>query len=266
MDNQQNNREKKSVNTRNGNSTNGRAKVPTALEVSYWDDMVKLSFSPELPESLKTETKRYDYDNQWTTCIVRAKCNELVNAYTEIILPALNDNKQERVSITVANVNSIAIDTGVDLYNDGECHPFIEFVKNIDPETLKSNEKISYEFSKGDFIHGHNPVTGEFKERVITHNELYNFVKDLDTFRDAASKTYVHAARCVDRTWKDALTNNLQKIGEKVGADLSYHGNYRRDGMGYGSIFDKPAANTGATVDQHVISSMDELEESLPFN
>ena len=151
-----------SITTRNMTITNGFSKVPSALEVSYWDDMVKLAFTPELPETKRSETRRYDYDNQWITCITRAKCNELYKLYEEIIIPAINAKTQKRVSVPIADVNLLSLDTGVDLYSDGEVHPYIELTKNIDPETLKSDTSIIYEFNHGEYILDHNPSSGEF--------------------------------------------------------------------------------------------------------
>ena len=259
--NQQNNRDRKSTNTKNMSITNGYAKIPSAMEVSYWDDMVKLAFSPELPESKRTETRRYDYDNQWITCMTRMKCNELYKAYEDEIIPALKNKEQCRVSVPVAEVNQIAIDTGVSLYDDGECHPFIELVKNIDPNTRISSTTIMYEFYPGEYISNHNPATGDFGERIITHNELSVFMSDLIAFRNASSKAYIHAARCVDRAYKDNINTSLQKIGEKVGADISFRANYRRDGVGHGSIFDNANSSQSQSATPQQYSSLEDLDD-----
>lgn len=263
MDNNNNNRV--NVTTRNMSLTNGFAKIPSALEVTYWNDMVKLVFSPELPESKRTETRRYDYDNQWTTCISRMKCNELYKLYEEILVPAMKEKKQKRVSVPIAGVNLLSVDTGVDLYNDGDVHPYIELTKNIDPETLKSDTSIMYEFAHGEYILDHNPKSGEFAERVITTNECDVFMKDLVVFREACTKSFVHAARCVDRAYKDNISNSLRKIGEKVGADLSFMSTYSREGMGHGSIFDKSNGGNGNAAPRQQFSNIDDLDE-LPFD
>lgn len=260
-----NNNNRSSVNTRNTSMTNGFAKIPSALEVSYWDDMVKLAFSPELPESKRTETRRYDYDNQWVTCISRAKCNELYNLYETLIKPAFQKKEQQRVSVPIAGVNLLSIDTGVDLYGDGEVHPFIELTKNVDPTTLTSNSSIMYEFATGEYILNHDPKSGNFSERVVTQNECDTFMKDLVVFREASSKSYVHAARCVDRAYKDSISNSLKKIGEKVGADLSFMNTYSRDGMGHGSIFDRNNGGNGSAAPSQQFQNIDDLAE-LPFD
>lgn len=256
------------VNTRSNNIANGSAKVPSALKVTFWNDMLKLEFAPELPEMKRTETRRYDWDNTWITCISRAKCNELFEQYETIIKPAIKSKTAESVSIPIASVNLLTISTGVGedgFYEDNDVHPYIELVKNVDPATLKSDTSIRYEFVHGEVIHGYNRATGDFKERELTCNELDTFMKDLNGFREASSKTYVHAARCVDKAYKDSITNGLHKIGEKVGADLSFTSSYNRDGMGYGSIFDKSNGGKGDAAPTQSYGALEDLEE-LPFN
>lgn len=249
-----------SVTTRSSSSANGNAKIPSALKVSFWDDMVKLEFCPELPESQKTETRRYDYDNTWITCITRVKCNELFEAYENVIVPAIKENRQDDVSIPIAGVNLLSINTGVDLYNDGEAHPYIELIKNVDPQTLKSSSSIMYEFVRGEYIHGYNKDTGTFGQRVLTNNELKVFMKDLNTFREASTKSYVHAARCVDKSYKDMISNSLKQIGSQVGADLSMNNTYNREGMGYGSIFDNKGGNNSMPAPQQQYGALDDLD------
>ena len=260
------NNEQANVNTRNMSVTNGSAKIPSALDVTYWNDSVKLKFNPELPESKRTETRRYDYDNGWITCISRTKCNELAKQYEEIIIPSLKNNEQKSVSIPIAGVNLLSINTGVDLYGDGKAHPYLELVKNVDPQTLKSDTSIMYEFNYGEYIVDYDKTTGNFAERVLTMNELDTFMKDLVSFREASSKSYVHAARCVDRAYKDSITNSLKKIGEKVGADLSFTSSYHKSLL---SKLDQNDKNNGGKGNDAPKQQYDNLEDlgdiELPF-
>lgn len=252
---------KPNINTRNMVMTNGFARIPSALEVSYWNDGVRLAFSPELPESRRTETRRYDYDNQTITVITRQKCNELAEQYEEILKPAIKRKEQKRISIPIADVNLLSIDTGVTLYQDGNVHPFLELTKNINPETLIGSTSIMYEFNSGEYIIDHDPKTGNFAERIVTENELDLFMKDLSSFREASSKTYIHAARCVDNAFKNSITSSLKKIGERVGADMSFMGSYSRDGMGHGSIFDKSNGGTGDPAPKQQYGALEDLDD-----
>lgn len=263
--NQYNNNSKKSTNTRGYTTSNGRAGIPSALEVSYWDDMLRLAFTPELPENQKTETRRYDYNNSWITCISRDKANLLANAYEETIKDAIKNNVQKSVSIPVAGVNQLVLDTNV---VDGVSHPLLKLVKDINPDTLKSDRVISYEFNTNELIVDYNEKEGKFGKRLLLNNELDVFIHDLSSFREASGKAYVHAYRTVERTYKDMVLDNTRKIGEKVGAEISYNSNYRRDGMGYGSIFDKNNNNSEKAPTSSV-GSMEELDmalEELPFD
>ena len=71
--------EKTNVNTRGASFKNSTSEKPCALLVTYWNDMVRLEFAPELPENEQTENRKYDYKHTVSTCLTRAKCNELVN-------------------------------------------------------------------------------------------------------------------------------------------------------------------------------------------
>ena len=53
-----NNDNQKHVQTRVTNYTNGKASVPSALSVAYYDDGVRLVFAPELPKNEQTERRR----------------------------------------------------------------------------------------------------------------------------------------------------------------------------------------------------------------
>ena len=90
----QNNNQKQSVNTRSSSSANKKTKLePILLISSFWDDMMKIQFCPQLPESQRTENKQFDRENATTTCISREKCNELATLYENIILPKLKESR-----------------------------------------------------------------------------------------------------------------------------------------------------------------------------
>ena len=262
----QNNDQKKSTNTRGATLVNMKSSIePVLLMTSFWDDMLKLTFYPELPENQRTESKRFDRENGIITCISREKCNELHNCYENEIKPKLNDTTSPKeshsVSVTVADVNQIVL--GITVGEDGEYQSYIGLIKGIDPSTLKCNNVIKFEFPKGEYIVNYDPTEGTFGERKITHNGIDVFCKDLNDFRAASSKAYIHAARCVDKTFKDMLHDGIVAIGEKVGASVGFGGTgnsrYGRTSF-QGSIFDQgsngPAMNTPSM-------SLDELERDL---
>lgn len=263
----QNNGDQKSVNTRSVTLANNKTiMTPILLLVSYWDDMLKLVFCPELPESQRTENRRFDREHGTITCISRDKCNELANIYKDEIKPRLKDtvNPKEDIflSVTVADINQVGI--GLKVGEDGEYHGYISLIKGIDPETLKCDNVIEFEFPKGEYIVNYKPADGSFGERVVTNNGIDVFCNDLDDFRKASTKAYVHAARCVDRTYKDMVYDAIVAIGEKVGANIQTNGvgnsKYGRTGS-QGSLFDRDGG-TGSPMNPPTMT-LDELEQNL---
>lgn len=256
------NNTKKSVQTTAVTITNGKALVPSALKMTYWDDRVKFEFAPELPEGQQTEQRRYDYEHQVTTTLSRAKCNEIANLYEDIILPALKSNEQKAISVPIAGVNQLGISTNI---VNGEAHPILFFAKDISPDTLiaSDNNIISYEFNRGEYITDYDAKTGHFSDRVITHNELDLFIKDLKATVNAMSNAYVHTDRVVNKFWKDTIDSKLNRIGEKNGLDLAYKPRYGVGGNGgQGSIFDKPSSDV-PTSNQSTINNINDLESAM---
>lgn len=269
MENNQNTNERnaKAVTTRDITYKNSVASIPCALEVTYYNEMVRLSFIPPLPESSRGEKRLYDYDHPIITYLVRKKCQELFDAYKDVIIPALKNKEQKFVSVLVGEtMNHIGISTGVSSSTDGECHPCIILVRGIDDNTKKSNDVILYEFVKGEYHVDYNPITGTEKEVIITDSELEMFMSDLQTFKEAMSKSYVHSSRLVDRSYKDMMADILKGVGEKMGIQnqTSYGGkgnsNYNASSLGFGSIFNTSSPDD-ATVNS--ISDASQLADAL---
>lgn len=258
--NNNNEKEKKDTNTRSQTYRNSKATIcdNSAIVVSYWEDMVKIAFTSELPSQLQTDSRRWDYDSQVITCIPREKCNDIVNGYSSIIKPAIEAKKDASIGIIVGGVNMIVIGTGVKS-NNGEPAPYMALHKNINPDTRLAESSCVYQFNKGEIITGYNSETGEAESSIETNNELDVFMKDLDSFRSASSKAFVHSARCVDKTFKDIIVNDLIAIGKKVGVDLAFTGNTNgnRGGSFSGAMFtNKPAS---PELPSETISDLDEL-------
>ena len=255
--------QKRSVTTKAFHGTAGYSATPCALDVSYYDDMVRLAFSPELPQSAQTENRRYDYDNNIMTALTRAKCNELCNLYNTIIRPAIENCEDATVAVTLATVNLLQVGTGV---VDGVPHPYIAFYKGLDPDTLISPKetRVKYEFNKGEYILGYNPETGEFKGRVITCNEIDLFFNDLMNVRDASSNAYVHTERTVNKYWKDTIDTKLNRIGEANGLELSTKPRYSTGNGGKGSLFDNQSGyNNNQSNNSTTVNSLDDIESAL---
>lgn len=257
---QNNSQQKPDVMTRGYHTSNSDAIKATAFEWSYQGEMLKIITSEELPESERTEKRRYDYDHSWITCITRLKCLDLAEQIKELILPAIKSKTNKFVSITVGAVNQFGV--GVKFDDNGNITCYTKLIRNLDTEKLTSDEEISYEFRKGEVIVDYDNTTGKFSDRIQNETEFFLFLKDMDNFVNASSKAYNHANRVVDKTYKDMVVSDLRAIGAKVGAEVSSPYAAQRAGARYGqtSLFDNNAMNAPT----ETISSLDDLD--LPFN
>lgn len=253
------NQDRPTVTTRGQRVFNSNNNNKSTFEWSFQGDMMKIILTPELPESEQTEKRRYDYDHSTITCITRAKCLSLYEECKKELLPLLEKGEPGFRSVPVADVNQFGI--GIKPTDKGWTG-YVKLIKNINPETLTSNEEISYEFRKGELIKNYDNKTGKFAERVETDDEFLLFLKDLNEFTKAASKAYVHAQRVVDKTYKDMISNDIRSIGKKVGAEMTTFGSSTGGGSQYGqqSLFD----NNAPSAPVEPIGSLEELD--LPFN
>lgn len=278
--------ERKSVSTRGAVYKNTELTIPCALDVSYQDEMVRLAFTPPLPEGERGEKRLFDYNHQILTALSRQKCTELYNKYKEYIVPAIKNKEQKFISVEVGEggANQIGISTGVNMGKDGECHPCLILIRGIDPTTKQSDNIILYEFVKGAVNVDYNPVTGEVRERITTDMELESFMEDLKSIRDAFTKAQTHSNRLVDKSYKDQVMDGIRAIMTKLGIEVNYgsginnrNAGYSAAGLGYGNIFNSGNSNQQAKT----VSSTDELsaalggmnmpdddynEEGVPFN
>lgn len=249
--------QKPQVQTRCYQGYNTAVTKNTTAEWSFQGDMLKLAFSEELPESEQTERRRYDYEHSWITCIARAKCNDLIRACNSRLKA---DEPVWFESVPVANVNQFGI--GRDTNDAGGHRYYIRLIRNIDPETLKSDLVVEYTFGTGEIISGYDHTTGQFKERRTPEDSEFSlFMSDMNCFIQALSKAYNHADRVVDKAYKDMIAGDIRAIGKKVGAELVSKDAAERNGVRYGqpSLFDgaaKPA-------ETETIQSLDDI--SLPF-
>lgn len=258
----QNNVEKRSeVTTKGYHATNPHSTSnATALDWGFKGDMLQLAFISDLPESEQTENRRYDYDHQTLTCLTRVKCFDLLNQIRELILPAMKNKVDCFVSVPVAIVNQVGF--GVKHQDDKQIM-FLRLIRNIDSNTLTSDEVTEYNFKKGEVIKDFDNSTGKFGDRILNETEALLFINDIEQFVNASSKAYTHADRVVNKFYKDTMTSDIRAIGRKVGAEVSIPFQSQRSGASYSqtSLFDNQAPN--APTEQ--IKSLAELDE-LPFN
>ena len=262
----QNNQERKSVNTNSTSMASAKTAKPILLLVSYWDDMLKIALCNELPENQQTEYQRFDRKNNISTSVTREKCHELAEAYRERLHDKLTgkevgEKSEDSVSVTIGGVNQLMLSAKIN--ESGEYYGSLSLVKGFNPETLISDDITEFVFPKGEYIVGYNPTNGSFKERVITNNGIEVFWNDLITFRCASTKAFVHATRCVERSFKERVYDAIVQIGSRVGANIPQYNNgtgNSRYGSG-ASPFDRN--NAGSPIGTQQTMTLDELDASL---
>ncbi|MCM1218674.1 MAG: hypothetical protein NC548_29655 [Lachnospiraceae bacterium] len=253
-----NENQRNSVNTRGTMYKDINCKFPMALEIGFSDDLITLTFTPPLPDQERVKgQKLFDYKNQIRSGMSRIKAHELYVAYNSFIVPALREGQGKFVGVRLASgKHVIGVDTGVDLFKDGNTHPCLILIRNV-KEDGKSDDVLVYEFNKTELLVDYNPSTGVTKETKVLDSEFDLFMQDLESARDGSSKAYIHAARQVDNRYKTLLTDYLKGIAQKVGAPIpSSNGNSYNGGSNPyrgANIFD---TGEGATGD----------DEGLPFD
>lgn len=242
--------------------------TPILLLTSFQNDMLKLSFCGELPASQQTDNKRFDRQNPTITCITREKCNLLAEAYKsemEDIVRGIKEFPEEgvSVSISVAGVNLIQL--AADKNKNGVIQTHLRLIRNINPDNLTCDNITDFIFPKGEYIVDYKPTDGSFTDRKLIENGIFVFVNDLKEFSYAASKAYVHAARCVDKSYKDMVYDAIVQIAGKVGAELKQYGGGTGNSR-YGStssMFDRNSHGTASSISNQPTMTLDELEKQL---
>lgn len=253
----------RSVNTNGPSYKNPNGEVACAMSVKYWNDMVQIQFAPELPKSQQTQSRRYDYDNSVLVTMPRAKCKMLAMAYKNDIKPAIEENTQKKRSVSIAGVNQLMIDTNI---VDGEAHPVLRFIQNIDEKTLKADPSnvCVYEFNRAEILEDYDFETGEFKSILTPHFELELFMDDLENALDATSNAYIHATKYVDAYFRESIINKLNRIGEANGLTMTSPQYGNNGGGGRGSIFTNASGNNSQeSVPAQNVSSLEELDAAL---
>lgn len=203
----------------------------SGLDQKYLNDTMSIHFIPELPENLRTEKKRFDYTNTISTLLVPEKALALYIAYKQKFVPALEAGEEFSTSVIIADVNALRISTGVK--DTGKVTPYVQLIKGINPDTLTSEIEIKYEFKSTTLIENYDPNEGSFSGKTSSFIELELFMENMKEFALAAGNAGVHASRVVNRYANDRLNANVEKIGEKVGAEIQQRSTYNNGAANY---------------------------------
>lgn len=235
---QNNSKERESVNTRGVVFKNKDGYDPSALTIAYWDGLMSLKFNPALEPSKQTETAVYDYEKTISTAFNVEKIAFLLKRIKTVIIPAIEANEDKSIGMNVGGNSLISIGTGKSL--TGEIRPFIALHKSLDPTTKKAEMGILYEFRRNQSIDDYNPKTGEYSLVEGVHSELDAFITILQASIFALTNAFSHADRFVNKYFNDKQWNLLNDMAEKIGCPSQRNtGN-----KGYNS---KPSIDFGAS-------------------
>lgn len=270
-------------NGNNNNTNNGGYQAPkvntsgfefrnydSTLQVSgfdqkFYNDSMSVEFFPELPANLQTDKKKLDYKNSLSTLVVPEKAMALYLAYKTKLLAAIEAGEEYSASVIIANVNALRISTGVE--DTGEVRPYIQLIKGIDPDTTIAEVEIKYEFKPTHLIDNYNPTTGKFSGKTTRFAELDLVMENMKEFVLAIGNAQVHASRVVNRYFNDRISGNIEKIGEKVGANVQKKGGYGNNANYRNNTQHSPLFSTGSStpnqapdVPEESYSSLNDLE------
>lgn len=217
---QQNNvRDKASVNTRGYQFTNKNGFDPSALSVGFWNDFLSIRINPALEKSQQTETRVFDYDKSVSTALSLRLIVRMLHGIENCIIPAIESGESHSISVQVGGDSLITIGTGTKYTNNKVCQ-YLAIHKELDPSTRKPAMSMFYEFSTDNIIKDYNESDGSYNIDSNINDEFKLFVQILKSAIIGLSKSTVHADRVVNRFNNDKLQTNVAAIGDKVGAKM----------------------------------------------
>lgn len=242
-----NNRETVNTNTRGVQFLNSESKLESStLQFGFWNEMVSLKINPVLPEAQQTDSKKFDYDVTVSTALNLDKTLTLKKAIEEELIPAFNEGRDAFKGVPVSGTSVVGV--GVKVVDEVP-ETYFAIFKNLDAETFKPSESLSYNFRTSYTIDDYNPETGDYKLVKGLPGELQLFARLLGAAVDALSNANAHAHRNVNRFSNDRQQKLLNDIASKVGVEVqggySNRGGYNkpRDVFGGGSDQSSNASN-----------------------
>lgn len=252
--------ERKAVNTSGYTMSGDKVSTSCRLSVEYFeniknkDSLLKLTFTPELPENERSSSSRWAHKQAIQTALSVDKAYALAMKYKETIKPAIEKGELKSVAVILSEVNLVVLSSGA---TNGIARPSISIYKGLNPQSRTCETSLTYTFGMTDIVNDYDPETGAFGAMEKVSAELEGFIEVLRSFIIANSNMFVHSERTVNRFSKELVTEKLIKIGEKVGVDLSYKpNNYQR--TSYGPIFTDNGGSNGAPTES--VGSLEDID------
>lgn len=257
---------RKSITTKVYQFKNKEGFEPSTLQVSGWDEMFSLRINPALPPEKQSKDQLYDYDKFVATSLNMEKVMLLLYKIKKDIMPAIENNEEKNIGISVAGDSLVTVGTGKKITNN--IRPYIAIHKGLNPDTKKAEHSIYYEFKKSMTVDDYSPETGEYTIDSNISAEFMLFIELMKSFI-VNSNFNSHVNRYNNRYSNNRMFNTMNSIAEKVGVELNPKGY-----SGKTSIFGKDAAMSKSPFSTSTNNSnnfdiamehigMDDLDEAL---
>ena len=244
-----NNKEQANVNTRFMQFMNSEASTPSTMQLSYWNDMLSIKINPALPVEKRTQNSFYNYEEGITTALTVEKVLTLVNEIKREIIPAIKAGENRVIGIPIAGGTSLlTVSTGVKRFN--EVKPFVTLFKNLDPNTKRPEQQLSYEFLNGLVVNDYDENEGSFTTESV-QSDLLLFVTCLENAITGLTSSVAHSNRYHDRFFRNAISGGVGTSG-----------GYKKNS----NIFSSDSAGSNGTfgdIEQTKLANMDEIDSFM---
>ena len=197
----------------NGNNNNRGVNINTpfyssATETSLvtiggWNKSISLKFSPAVGKDANGITQyAQDQTQQITTAITQENAIALFTGYKDVIIPAIDENKEGKVTIEVGrDETKKAISIG---YNGKDS--YLEIAVNVDSNGVAdSSNVVTHTFRKKNYMSSYDWKTGSGDE-VPVEADLFNFMAKIEAAQDLIP-TVAHSIK-YDEAQKASRQNN----------------------------------------------------------
>jgi len=212
---------RKSITTKVYQFKNRDGFEPSTLQISGWDEMFSLRINPALPPDKQSKDQLYDYDKFVATSLNMEKVMLLLYKINKDILPAIENEEEKNIGISVAGDSLVTVGTGKAITQS--IRPYIAIHKGLNPDTKKAEQSIYYEFKKSMTVDDYDPNTGDYNVETNISAEFMLFIELLKSFIQN-SNFNSHVNRYNNRYSNDRMVNTVNAIADKVGVDLNPKG------------------------------------------
>lgn len=261
--NNENDTRTKSVNTRVYQFKNKEGFEPSTLQVGGWDEMFSMRINPTLPPEKQSRDHLFDYERFVATSFNMEKALLFLFKINKDILPAIENDEEKNIGISVGGDSLVTIGTGKSITNS--IRPYIAIHKGLNPDTKKPEQSIYYEFRKSITIDDYNPETGEYTVSEEYDSELNLFCELLKSFIQN-SNFNAHVNRFNNRFANEKNFNTMNAIAAKVGADTNTKydsSNSRRNVFGGTNSYNNHSKDTSGFAAMEELGDLNSLNELM---